>query len=73
MIENHSKVVEEEEEIDFVYKSIKEDLGFENSATVVDVNSLDEEEYENYIKEHAYIGKISDGKKTPKIRRSRNF
>ncbi len=28
MIENHSKVVEEEE-IDFVYESIKEDLGFE--------------------------------------------
>nr|MDZ8016527.1 hypothetical protein [Nostoc sp. SerVER01] len=54
MIENHSKVVEEEEEIDFVCESIKEDLGFENSTTVVDVNSLDEEEYENYIKEHAY-------------------
>lgn len=55
MIENHSKVVEEEEEeIDFIYESIKEDLGFENSTTVVDVYSLDEEEYENYIKEHAY-------------------
>ncbi len=43
----------EEEEIDFVYESIKEDLGFENSTTV-DPNSLSDAEYEEWIAEHAH-------------------